>query len=50
MARFESVQATGEGSAIRVRFQLDRACVLGWQIFDPATGAFLFEGEWAEAP
>jgi lipopolysaccharide transport system permease protein len=49
MARFESVQATGEGSAIRVRFQLDRACVLGWQIFDPATGAFLFEGEWSEA-
>jgi lipopolysaccharide transport system permease protein len=49
MARFESVQATREGSAIRLRFRLDRPCVLGWQIFDPATGAFLFEGEWSEA-
>ncbi|HEY4362545.1 MAG TPA: ABC transporter permease [Bryobacteraceae bacterium] len=49
MAVFESVQATPEGSDIRVRFRLNRACLLGWQIFDPATGAFLFEGEWSEA-
>ena len=49
MARFESLQATREGSAIRLRFHLDRTCVLGWQVFDPATGAFLFEGEWSEA-
>jgi lipopolysaccharide transport system permease protein len=49
MARFEGVQATREGSDIRLRFRLDRPCVLGWQVLDPATGAFLFEGEWSEA-
>lgn len=48
MARFESVEAEREDSAIRVRFRLDQPCVIGWQVFDPATGAFLFEGEWSE--
>jgi len=53
MALFESVQATHEGCDIRLRFHLrsrdDRACVLGWQVLDPVSGAFLFEGEWTEA-
>jgi lipopolysaccharide transport system permease protein len=48
MARFNGVSAVIEGRAIRVRFELDAPCVVGWQIYDPSTGAFLFEGEWAE--
>jgi lipopolysaccharide transport system permease protein len=47
MARFQNVEATREHSAIRLRFRLDRPYVLGWQAFDPATGVFLFEGEWS---
>jgi lipopolysaccharide transport system permease protein len=35
-----------EGREIHVRFELDAPCVVGWQIYDPSTGAFLFEGEW----
>src|SRR5579864_2780041 len=53
MALFESVQATLEGCDIRLRFHLrskdGRACVLGWQVLDPVSGAFLFEGQWTEA-
>jgi lipopolysaccharide transport system permease protein len=48
MAAFTGVQSSVEDEKIRVRFTLDRPCVLGWQIFDPATGAFLFEGEWVQ--
>src|SRR5690349_505039 len=48
MARFDGVQAAVEGGAIRVHFDLEAPCVVGWQIFDPETGAFLFEGEWRE--
>ncbi len=48
MARFDSLQAQIEDGAIRVHFELDAPCVVGWQIFDPDTGAFLFEGEWRE--
>jgi len=33
---------------VRVRFTLDAPSVIGWQLFDPATGAYLAEGEWAE--
>lgn len=47
MATFQNIEATREDSAIRLRFQLEYARVLGWQVFDPATGAFLFEGEWS---
>ncbi len=47
MARFQNVGATREDSTIRLQFLLDRPCVLGWQVFDPASGVFLFEGEWA---
>ena len=48
MAMFEKIAAAVEGHAIRVHFELDAPCVVGWQIYDPATGAFLFEGEWRE--
>src|SRR5260221_3368132 len=50
MARFNAVQATAEGYAIQLHFEMDTAGVLGWQLFDPATGAFLYEGEWRETP
>ncbi len=42
------MDAAIDGSAIRVHFEMDAPCVVGWQIFDPDTGAFLFEGEWKE--
>lgn len=48
MASFQGVQAEVEDANIRVQFGLDAACVLGWQIYDPLTGAFLFEGEWTK--
>ncbi len=41
MATFQDIEAACEDSAIRLRFRLERAGVLGWQVFDPATGAFL---------
>jgi lipopolysaccharide transport system permease protein len=46
--RFQAVQATPEGSGIRVRFTLDSPGVIGWQLFDPGSGAYLAEGEWSE--
>jgi lipopolysaccharide transport system permease protein len=49
VAKFDSIQATQEGSAIRLRFRLDAPTIVGWQVFDPASGAFLFEGQWSEA-
>lgn len=42
------VEAVAEGTAIRLRFHLDQPGVIGWQLSDPATGAFLQEGEWSE--
>src|SRR5215831_2082006 len=48
VARFDRVRAVVDGNAIRVQFELDHPCVIGWQIYDPSTGAFLFEGEWRE--
>jgi lipopolysaccharide transport system permease protein len=48
MAKFGAVEAETEGTAIRVRFELDAPGVVGWQIYDPATGAFLFEGQWTQ--
>jgi len=42
------VEAITEGAAIRLRFQLDQPGVVGWQLYDPFTGAFLQEGEWSE--
>ncbi len=49
MARFEAIEVEREGAAIRLRFQIDAPGVIGWQIFDPASGAFLYEGEWSQA-
>ncbi len=48
MAKFQDVVAVREDPAIRLRFRLDEPRVLGWQVFDPATGAFLSEGQWPE--
>jgi lipopolysaccharide transport system permease protein len=48
MARFGDIAAVVDGRAIRVRFELDAPAVVGWQIYDPTTGAFLFEGEWTD--
>jgi lipopolysaccharide transport system permease protein len=42
------VEAAAEGTSIRLRFQLDQPGVIGWQLYDPSTGAFLQEGEWSE--
>ena len=49
MARFDSVRATGEDAAIRLRFSTDARGAIGWQLCDPSTGAYLYEGEWTEA-
>ncbi len=48
MAKYSSVGAVIDGDAIRLRFNLDAPGVVGWQIYDPSSGAFLFEGEWIE--
>jgi lipopolysaccharide transport system permease protein len=37
------------GLQLDVEFEMDTPCVIAWQIFDPSTGAFLFEGEWRES-
>jgi lipopolysaccharide transport system permease protein len=53
MPRFQAVEATSDcrsEAAVRFHFQLDRACVLCWQVLDPATGAILAEGERPETP
>ena len=48
MATFREVQAEAEGAGIRVRFTLNAPAVVGWQLFDPDTGAYLAEGQWSE--
>jgi len=45
---FENLIAKRDGQSIRVRFDVEQPCVVGYQIYDPDTGAFLFEGEWRE--
>ncbi|MCU1334420.1 MAG: type transporter, partial [Bryobacterales bacterium] len=42
------LEAVADGAAIRLRFSLDQPGVIGWQLYDPSTGAFLQEGEWSE--
>src|ERR1700731_2624032 len=42
------VDVAAEGTAIRLRFHVDQPGVIGWQLYDPSTGAFLQEGEWSE--
>lgn len=46
MVTFTGVEAALRNGKIHVRFRLGSPCVLGWQIYDPSTAAFLFEGEW----
>jgi len=41
-------EAIADGAAIRLRFEVDQPGVIGWQLYDPSTGAFLQEGEWSE--
>ncbi|MGH9592042.1 MAG: ABC transporter permease [Bryobacteraceae bacterium] len=52
MDRFKAVEAIAEGAALHLRFEIDQPndqpSVIGWQLFDPATGVFLREGEWSE--
>lgn len=48
MATFGGVAAHVDGHAILVHFELDAPAVVGWQIYDPSTGVFLFEGEWTD--
>lgn len=49
MARFSGVEAAVQGISIQVKFALDSPAVVGWQIFDPLTGAYLVEGQWSES-
>jgi lipopolysaccharide transport system permease protein len=49
VATFGAIQVSQEGSSIRLRFSIDAPQTIGWQVFDPASGVFLFEGEWFEA-
>jgi lipopolysaccharide transport system permease protein len=49
MADFRDIRAEVQDRAILVDFESDVSGVIGWQLYDPATGAFLQEGEWTEA-
>jgi homopolymeric O-antigen transport system permease protein len=42
------LEAVADGASIHLRFRLDEPGVIGWQLYDPSTGAFLQEGEWSE--
>ena len=42
------VEAVAEGAAILLHFRLNEPGVVGWQLYDPSTGAFLQEGEWSQ--
>ncbi len=46
--RIEVLDALVEGQAIHLRFRLEQPGVVGWQLYDPSTGAFLEEGEWSQ--
>ena len=48
MRELDVIEAVAEGAAIHLRFHLDQPGVIGWQLYDPSTGAFLQEGEWSE--
>jgi len=48
MRELDVIEAVAEGAAIHLRFRLDQPGVVGWQLYDPSTGAFLQEGEWSE--
>jgi lipopolysaccharide transport system permease protein len=48
MPKMDILEAVAEGTTIHLRFQLDQPGLIGWQLYDPSTGAFLQEGEWSE--
>jgi lipopolysaccharide transport system permease protein len=48
--RFENLATAIDGDAVRARFRMARPAVVGWQLYDPVTSTFLWEGEWSEAP
>jgi lipopolysaccharide transport system permease protein len=48
MPSIEVLGAVAEGAKIHLRFRLDQPEVIGWQLYDPTTGAYLQEGEWSE--
>ncbi|MEI9813202.1 MAG: ABC transporter permease [Acidobacteriota bacterium] len=48
MADFRAIHASVDGGAILVDFETNTSGVMGWQLYDPATGAFLQEGEWSQ--
>jgi len=48
MRKIDALEAVAEGATIHLRFQLDQPGVIGWQLYDPSTGAYLQEGEWSE--
>jgi lipopolysaccharide transport system permease protein len=48
MPSMEVLGAVADGAAIHLRFRLDQPGVIGWQLYDPSTGAYLQEGEWSE--
>lgn len=50
IAGFHEVEVEAHGLELRLGFKLspDAAWQLGWQIYDPHTGAFLQEGEWLD--
>ena len=48
MRELEVVEVVADGTAIHLRFRLDQPGVIGWQLYDPGTGAYLQEGEWSE--
>src|SRR5258708_3188064 len=48
MARFEAIQVEVRDREIELRFRMEAPAVVGWQLCDPSTGAYLFEGEWSQ--
>src|SRR5258708_37793617 len=48
MARFEAIEVEVRDREIELRFRMEAPAVVGWQLCDPSTGAYLFEGEWSQ--
>jgi lipopolysaccharide transport system permease protein len=48
MRELEVIEAVADGPAIHLLFRVDQPGVIGWQLYDPSTGAYLQEGEWSE--
>src|SRR4051812_9382780 len=48
MASFEQVSVVPDGVKLCLSFRIDQPATIGWQLCDPVTGAYLYEGEWAK--